>query len=144
MLSNKTMKQKHKLCSKTVVAETRSLPSANCVDWMTGSDRSQWLLSFTSLNHLSIIFPQVDFLLRHKGLWYQSSLLGMCSVISHSLQPRGLDSARLLCPWNFSRQEYWSELVFPAPTSSLTPLEQFPSSFTSTVVQLRLLIVSTG
>ena len=23
--------------------------------------------------------------------------------------------ARLLCPWNFSRQEYWSELPFPSP-----------------------------
>ena len=23
--------------------------------------------------------------------------------------------ARLLCPWGFSRQEYWSELPFPSP-----------------------------
>lgn len=30
----------------------------------------------------------------------------VCSVVSHSSGPGGLQSARLLCPWNFSRQEY--------------------------------------
>ena len=30
--------------------------------------------------------------------------------VSHGLQP-----ARLLCAWNFSRQEYWSGLPFPPP-----------------------------
>ena len=30
------------------------------------------------------------------------------SVVSDSLQPHGLQPARLLCPWGFSRQEYWS------------------------------------
>ena len=39
----------------------------------------------------------------------------VCAVLSHqvmsdSLQPRGLQPARLLCPWGFSRQEYWSGL----------------------------------
>ena len=29
---------------------------------------------------------------------------------AHGLQP-----ARLLCPWAFSRQEYWDELSFPLP-----------------------------
>ena len=36
-----------------------------------------------------------------------------CSVISDSLQPRGLQPTRLLCPWGFSRQEYWSALPCP-------------------------------
>ena len=56
--------------------------------------------------------------------WYHSSLVSgrvelyligspFCavlspSVISNSLQPRRLQPARLLCPWGFSRQEYWS------------------------------------
>ena len=31
-----------------------------------------------------------------------------CSVMSDSLQPHGMQPARLLCPWGFSRQEYWS------------------------------------
>ena len=35
--------------------------------------------------------------------------------MSDSLQPRGLYPARLLCPWDFSRHEYWSELPFPSP-----------------------------
>ena len=32
------------------------------------------------------------------------------SLVSNSLQPHRLQPARLLCPWRFSRQEYWSEL----------------------------------
>ena len=32
------------------------------------------------------------------------------SVVSDSLSPYGLWPARHLCPWGFSRQEYWSEL----------------------------------
>ena len=31
------------------------------------------------------------------------------------LRPHGLWPARLLCPWGFSRQEYWSGLPFPSP-----------------------------
>ena len=37
------------------------------------------------------------------------------SVISDSLQPYGLQPARLLCPWGFSRQEYWGGLPCPPP-----------------------------
>ena len=38
-----------------------------------------------------------------------------CAVLSHSvmsdsLRPHGLWSARFLCPWGFSRQEHWSGL----------------------------------
>ena len=32
------------------------------------------------------------------------------SVVSDSLQPHGLQPARLLCPCSFSRQKYWSGL----------------------------------
>ena len=32
------------------------------------------------------------------------------SVVADSLQPQGLQPARLLCPLGFSRQEYWSGL----------------------------------
>ena len=37
------------------------------------------------------------------------------SVMSNSLRPHGLQPARLLFPWGFSRQEYWSGLLFPPP-----------------------------
>ena len=37
------------------------------------------------------------------------------SVKSDYLQPHGLQPTSLLCPWEFSRQEYWSGLPCPAP-----------------------------
>ena len=37
------------------------------------------------------------------------------SVMSDSLWLHGLGPARLLCPWGFSRQEYWSGLPCPLP-----------------------------
>ena len=42
-----------------------------------------------------------------------------CAVLSLSvvltLRPHGLLSTRHLCPWGFSRQEYWSGLSYPSP-----------------------------
>ena len=43
-----------------------------------------------------------------------------CAVLSHSVVsdssgPHGLQPTRLLCPWAFSRQEYWSGLPCPPP-----------------------------
>jgi len=35
--------------------------------------------------------------------------------VSDSLQPHGPWLARLLCPWGFSKQEYWSRLPCPPP-----------------------------
>ena len=43
------------------------------------------------------------------------------SVVSAFLQPHGLQPVRLLCPWGFSRQEYWNELPCP-------PTGDFPNS----------------
>ena len=39
-------------------------------------------------------------------------------VMSNSLQPFGLQPTRLLCPWDFFRQEYWSGLPFLPPRES--------------------------
>ena len=36
-----------------------------------------------------------------------------CSAMSDSLRPCELYPTRLLCPWEFSRQEYWSGLSCP-------------------------------
>ena len=44
-----------------------------------------------------------------------------CSVVSDSFWPGGLQPTRLLCPWGFSRQEYWSELPCPPPGDLLHP-----------------------
>ena len=43
-----------------------------------------------------------------------------CSVVSDSLRPRGLQPATL-CPWRFSRQEYWSGLPCLPPGDLLNP-----------------------
>ena len=36
-------------------------------------------------------------------------------VMSNSFWPHGLQPTRLLCPWGFSRQEYWSGWPCPPP-----------------------------
>ena len=38
-----------------------------------------------------------------------------CSVMSDSLQCHELQPIRLLCPWGFSRQEYWNGLPCKPP-----------------------------
>ena len=38
-----------------------------------------------------------------------------CSIVYDSLWPHGLWPTRPLCPWGFSRQEYWSGLLCPPP-----------------------------
>ena len=43
------------------------------------------------------------------------------SGVSDSLWSHGLWPARLLCPWGFSRQEYWSGLPCPPPRNLPNP-----------------------
>ena len=61
--------------------------------WNSGLLHCRWILY-----HLS-----------HQG----SPVSGSHSILSDSLQPHGLKPTRLLCPWGFSRQEYWSGLPCP-------------------------------
>ena len=53
-----------------------------------------------------------------------------CAALSHSVMSDSLRPTRLLCPWGFSRQEYWSGLPCPLgdlpnpgiePTSLMSP-----------------------
>ena len=44
------------------------------------------------------------------------------SVFSDSLRPHGQQLARLLCPWEFSRQQYWSWVLFPTPGDLPNPM----------------------
>ena len=46
-----------------------------------------------------------------------SPVLGCGQLLSvfDSLRPHGLQPVRLLCPWGFSRQEYWNRLPCPSP-----------------------------
>ena len=57
-----------------------------------------------------------------------------CAVLSHSVvssswRPRGLQPTRLLCPWGFSRQEYWSGVPCPpaGPLSNSGIKPRFPA-----------------
>ena len=42
-------------------------------------------------------------------------VLCLVTQLCPTLWPHGLQPARLLCPWGFSRQEYWSGLPSPPP-----------------------------
>ena len=42
-----------------------------------------------------------------------------CSVVSSPFR-----TTRLLCPWGFSRQEYWSEVAVPSPRGSSQPRDR--------------------
>ena len=57
--------------------------------------------------------PYIDIYIMHNFVCVVSR-----SVVSDSLKPHGLKPARLLCPWGFSRQEYWSGLPCPPPRGS--------------------------
>ena len=52
--------------------------------------------------------------------------------MSNSLRPHGVYRARLLCPWGFSRLEYWSRLPclppgnLPNPGTDLNPTQGLP------------------
>ena len=67
--------------------------------------------------HLSVIPEALLHTPSSKKSDYQTVLTH--SVMSDSLQPHGLESASLLCPWGFSRQEYWSGLPCLPPTGEL-------------------------
>ena len=49
------------------------------------------------------------------------SVLGFVTQSCPTLQPHRLQPARLLCPWGFSRREYWSGLPCPPPEDLSNP-----------------------
>ena len=57
-----------------------------------------------------LIFPSY-----YRSIWLLLKKKWSLSVMSNSLRPYGLLPTRLLSPWGFSRQEYWSGLPFPSP-----------------------------
>ena len=68
------------------------------------------------------LIPLLGIYLKKAKTWIQKvtyTPVFMCmlspSVVSNSLWSHGLQPARLLCPWGFSRQESWSGLPCPPP-----------------------------
>ena len=70
--------------------------------------------SFPPLSQPQSIINMIDFI-NIKTLFLMCCAVLNCSVVSNSLHPHGLQPPRLLCPWGFSRQEYWGGL--PRSTS---------------------------
>ena len=68
------------------------------------------------LKHSTDLVFQVFFWLPSKYhliyIYFCCEVTKVCPIL---LRPHGLLPARLLCPWGFSRQEYWSGLPCPSP-----------------------------
>ena len=62
---------------------------------------------------------EVLFCLCGRTSWNRNTAMLCCAVMSNSLRPHGLQPAKDLCPWGFSRQVYWSGL--PCPPSGALP-----------------------
>ena len=78
-------------------------------------DRNHWWLW-----HFLFIDMAGDIFITHGEAYFLFNIFHWMFVLSHSvmsnsLQPRGLQPTRLLCPWGFSRQEYWSRLPRSSP-----------------------------
>ena len=65
------------------------------------------------------------------------------SVLSDSLGHHGPQSTRLLCPWGFSRQEYWSGLPCPPPGNLPNPgiKPRFPKLQADSLLELYAFIL---
>ena len=50
-----------------------------------------------------------------RTLWLLLLLSHVSHMTSDSVRPHRQQPTRLPCPWDFSRQEYWSGLPFPSP-----------------------------
>ena len=81
---------------------------------------TQSIFHFSFLQGLSIVFCAIPQKLV-AYLFYKHCTVLSRSVVSHSLQPHGLQLTKLLCPWGFSRQEYWSRMPCPPPGDLPTP-----------------------
>ena len=73
-----------------------------------------WSLPFSVCQPYSLLvdglFPTQQEMSHH---FPSTSFCAQSLSCVHSLQPHALQPARHLCPWGFSRQEYWSGLLCP-------------------------------
>ena len=81
------------------------------------------------------------FILNVWTVWHVDCVCVSRSVMSNCLQPHGLYPARLLCPWGFSWQEYWSGLPLP-PQGDLPDPGIEPMSFMSPALAGRFFTTS--
>ena len=109
-------------------------------------------MSLTSeLTHDASQLPAVSVGEKIKGKLLLAKIFGYNPMIYYlsakslqlclTLQPYRLQPARLLCPWEFSRQEYWSGLACPSPRDLPNSGIQ-PVSLTSPVLAGRFFTTS--
>ena len=78
-----------------------------------GRDDGKWLIGGVFWISTTGILHEMALWWEEKGRdWDVKSESVSHSVMADSLGPQGLQPARLLCPLEFSRQEYWSGLPF--------------------------------
>ena len=74
---------------------------------------------FCFVLYWSIIDSQCCVSFKYTAKWFSYTYTCICAVlcfsVSDSLRLYGLPPTRLLCPWGFSRREYWSGLPCPLP-----------------------------
>ena len=79
---------------------------------------SQWCQPVISWSVVSFCSTHMLWWLGYEYLWktiIQPVCLCFITQSCPTLWPRGLYPVRLLCPWGFSRLEYWSVLPCPPP-----------------------------
>ena len=105
---------------------------------MPSSRESSQPRDWTQVSYVSCIDRQV---LYHSANW--GAINKICAVLSHSVVSDSLWSmdcrtTRLLCPWEFSRKEYWSGLPCPLPRGSSEPKD--PIQICNPALQLDFLL----
>ena len=87
------------------------------VDDIILSKISQLQKTHTVLFHLHVLSRVFKLQKLQIEWWFPGtwSRVNACLVAQSclTLRPHGLQPSRLLCPWGFSRQEYWSGLLCP-------------------------------
>ena len=79
------------------------------------------------------------------NLYLTPCVWSVASVASDSVQLYGLWPARLLCPWDSPKQEYWSELPCPPPGDLPNPgIEPAVSPVSSALWEVSFLLSHLG
>ena len=91
--------------------------------------------------HCWILFQSFYFLVSETEAWRETqkqprSVFYACTVMSDSLQPHGLQPARLLCPWDFPARILEREVLSPPPED--LPYPRIKQSLEAPALAVRL------
>ena len=80
-----------------------------------------WATKTNSVTHFIVIFASLLWCVTEPVISSRCAVLCLVTQSCPTLQPQVLSPTRLLCPWGFSRQEYWSGLPCLPPGESSQP-----------------------